>query len=423
MLNRNLSARAKLFFEYSISSWIRDSWRLAGKSQVISFSHDVARTEIRSGLFYSPLSDALLEEFAHRGLSVQSFALWGSTLTGKNSWLHPFSTNRAMTFAWFRSVAHRLLVHGELVFSNSGIFQQRVFEEILLKTGAKIVISLMPSIDLARACRSKKVALVEVIHGFGYRELAEPHKRAGHDSLPHVFLARDPVTAKTYDSLKARGCSIIATLPFLALERGLQMGGEPSTRNSGRQKSTKSPKVVLVAVSHGGELDQPSFDFKSFFKLFRSTDGLVSWRIRLHPVQAKSLRFASFRRQMDSLVGENPNTEWRTATSMSGRDAILGSNVVVTHFSEIVYDAAFLGRKSAVLWEKPRNLKLEQFRYFPELEKAGLIQFFDFEDKNLVDWLLQQKEIVPWTASSQTPLDLRETVARIVRMKEAKPWL
>ena len=201
------------------------------------------------------------------------------------------------------------------------------------------------------------------------------------------------------------------------------MGGEPSTRISGRQKFLKSPVVVLVAVSHGGELDQPFFDFDNFFKLFRSTDGLVSWRIRLHPVQAKSLRFASFRRQMDSLVRENPNTEWRTATSMSGREAILGSHVVVTHFSEIVYDAAFLGRKSAVLWEEPRNPKLERFRHFPELEKAGFVKFFDFEDRSLVDWVRQQKEIVPWTAPSQSPLDLREVVARIVRMKEVKPWL
>lgn len=158
-----------------------------------------------------------------------------------------------MTFAWFKSVLHRLFARGKIDFSNSGPSQQKFFEKILSKTGAKIVISLMPPIDLVRVCRSKNVLLIEVIHGFGYRELAEPHKFENHDSLPHVFLVRDPVTAQTYASLRALGCSIIATLPFMSLDRGLGMSGVSPARTSGRKSdSTKSVSMVLVATSHGG---------------------------------------------------------------------------------------------------------------------------------------------------------------------------
>lgn len=368
-------SKLAIFLDYAISSLSRDTWRSPGSFSVIAFAHDTTRSTVDGKANYSRLTDSLLDEFERQGHKVGSFALWGSRVTDSKAWRNPRSINRAALFAWLGSVFLRLVRKGKFDFRNVGPCQEALYRRIIRISGARIVISVSPPIPLLKACHSLGVVSAEVIHGFGYRELPTAYKDRPGTELPTFVIARDGVTAKSMKPLASEGVGVITLDPFPAarVEHSPNPFGPRANSSSDSPLPRQGPRKVLVAVSHGGHLDKPHFDLALFKRLVSESGELVFWTVRLHPVQASSARFKSFRQELAGELARYPNVELQESNRIDARDAILSSDVLVTHFSEIVYEAALLRVPSRILIEQPARPEFDRFRSYPELVKAGAL--------------------------------------------------
>ena len=405
-------AKSRMFADYAGSCRTKDTWKRAGPSEVIGFCHDTSRGYQVDGKAYSLLTDSILDEFESQGSSVQSFSLWGSRLVGERAWRQPHSLNRSYTLTVLISVFVGLFTAGKLELKNRGQSQVKLFQRILYKTGARVVIAAMPPEPLLRACRNLGVVLVEVCHGFGYRSLPRMYQGQG-ASLPRVFLARDDVTFLTLNSLASRGVSVLKMVPFPgsrfddSLSPPNQASGSLESRVTAPQKRLRR---ALVAVSHGGTLDEPYIDLKLLENLVRAGGPDIEWGIRLHPTQLKSPRFRKFRKDMDQFVAQFPNCEWERSSRTDSLTAVGSADVLLTHFSEIVYDAAFAGVASGILLEEPVRQEFEQFRQFPELVASGHLRTLNSDPDLILAWIKEGAHHNPLSS-----LDRPLAVSRVVR--------
>lgn len=409
-------SKLKIFLDYAVSSLSRDTWNSPGSFSVIAFAHDTTRSTVDGALNYSRLTDSLLDEFERRGFHVGSYALWGSRLINSKAWRNPRSINRAALAAWIGSVLLRVARRGKFDFRNIGPCQEALYRRIIDICGARVVISVSPPVPLLRACNSLGVVSVEVVHGFGYRELPTAYKGRPRAELPSFVLARDGITARSMEPLASKGVDVITLEPFpeAPVERLPKPFEQPANSFTNSQQFEQVHRKVLVAVSHGGYLDQPHLDLALLKRLVFQAGNSVFWTVRLHPIQATSARFKTFRNELAEELASYPNVELQGPNRIDVREAILSSDVVVTHFSEIVYDAAWLGVPSRILIEQPARNEFDRFRNHPELMEAGVLAFLPEDLPSCVESIVGA--VVPRDyALSQKPLSAVEFVSLLCR--------
>lgn len=414
-------SKLTIFLDYAISSLSRDTWRSPGNFSVIAFAHDTTRSTVDGKANYSRLTDSLLDEFERQGHNVGSFALWGSRMTNSKAWRNPRSINRAALLAWLGSVLLRIVWNGKFYFRNVGPCQEALYRRIIRTSGARIVISVSPPIPLLKACHSLGVVSAEVIHGFGYRELPTAYKDRPGTELPTFVLARDGITANSMKPLASEGVGVITLDPFP--RAGVEHSPNPFATSLNSSSDSPLPRQgsrkVLVAVSHGGRLDKPHFDLDLFKALLSHSTDLIFWTVRLHPVQASSARFRGFRQELARQLARYPNVELQESNRIDVRDAILSSDVLVTHFSEIVYEAALLKVPSRILIEQPARPEFDRFRNYPELEKAGVLAHLPIDIPSCVKSILDAVAPVDYTFSKNS-LSTSEVVSLLRRADSSR---
>jgi len=329
-----------------------DTSRLT-QCDAVFFCHDVDRGVSLDGEAYAPLCDSVREYCVSRGLRCITVAYPWSKFTGIRAFGAPISMNRSYFFDRLARKLHQYINIDLLA-------QKNVFEKILERTGASLIITIGSPTDLSRAAREKDVFHIELLHGIGYCSVPWGWDRLPPDSLPQGVLSLDEVSTLVFRELERRGI-MVRQIPNPFLRRFLpgRQGALPKEWLYDSSYSEKYIKSVLISLQwryagdHGdysyldGILNNGLF-YEEIAKLVAERRDIV-WKFRFHPVQLRQRKYQYLLNFMDKFVAANPNSEWRESSSLPLPAVAMNCDCHITMSSMACYDVAAMGLPSLLL--------------------------------------------------------------------------
>lgn len=374
-----------------------DDSRYLKNCDVLFICHDVDRSANINGLAYSPLCDSIREDFEMKGLDCLSVAHYGSKLTGKNGYGFPLAINR-------KFLCYLILERVFILFSLDSFFTKPSFYEYLLnETTPKIVIAIGSTDSLCREARKKNILSVELLHGTGYQfipwgwDIKEPI------CLPKVILSLDDISTEALAPLIDHGISIF-TIPNPFLKRFLPDRLELLPKEWKPLNVDGFKKRILITLSWGYSGDHGKhLEFSNILKngiLYEELVEIIKelkdvfWHIRLHPVQMQYDKYIGFRQNLDSLVMDNKNCEWKNSSSLPFPVIAANCSGNISMASMSCYDAAAMGVPSLLLCPtiQPGGVHED---WFENLVKEGYVTKNKVDKKRLQNWVQSVEKIEP----------------------------
>lgn len=180
----------------------RDSFDNLKECDILFFCHDVDRSLLLNNRSYSPLIDSIRDNFEGKEYICESISLPWSVLTGSKAHGTPICINRSLIFKKFFNQFLRITRLN--IFFNI----DSIYDEILKKTKAKLIITIGCSDDLCYRARLNKVFLVELIHGIGYTSIPWGWSNKELKFMPQGILTLDDISYKTFSPLVSKGIEI-----------------------------------------------------------------------------------------------------------------------------------------------------------------------------------------------------------------------
>ncbi len=385
----------KLFREINF----KDSIDNLKECDILFFCHDVDRSISLYQRAYSPLIDSLRDDLEDRGFNCESVALPWSSLVGDKAHGNPICINRSIIYknAIFR------------VLSRIGLYSffkiESVYEKILKKSRAKLVISIGCPDDLCFSARLNKVFHVELLHGIGYTSIPWGWSDKETRFLPQGILALDDISNKTFRPLDSKGIHV-KTIPHPFLNRfiGNELRKIPKEWLPKKNKSFSWKKEILISLQWGYAGDHGSFiEYENILKnglFYEEIEQIVKenkdilFRFRFHPVQLKNKKYKKLIRFMDCFISKYSNTEWKESSLLPYPSIVRNCDGNISMSSMSCYDSAAFGVPSLMLCPTIQ-IGAKYSDWFTDLEIEGYLERKKMGYHILKDWILTVKKKTP----------------------------
>lgn len=356
---------------------------------ILLFCHDVDRGTSLNNKAYSPLIDSVKDQFEEAGYSCLSIAHPWSKIIGNAGYGSPIAINRS----YFIAKVLSKLTHK---FGNKA--DVKLYERIIKKSNAKVIVTIGCSNELCEAARNLKVFHAELLHGIGYTPMPWGWEKKDRIHLPQAILSLDEVSTQTFSELEKYGV-LIKEIPHPFLNR-FQEGklDKIPTEWLPAKKRTKYKKEILVSLQWGYApgLDEHDF-FKGFLpnglfydelkRVIHETKNTVFWRFRFHPVQYRQPdKYEKLLLFMDEFIKENNNCEWKESTCIPLPSLLIQCSGHITMSSMTNYEAAYLGVPTLALCPSLRAGGIYE-DFFEDLVKQGYVSKQSAEVDNVLNWV------------------------------------
>ncbi|WVN42133.1 hypothetical protein AOB54_01760 [beta proteobacterium MWH-UniP1] len=377
---------------------LNDDTRRLKHCDVLFFCHDVDRGVSLNGKAYAPLCDSVREYCVSKGLRCITIAHPWSKHTGARAFGAPIAINRSYFFDRLTKKLHQLL--------NINLFvQKNVFEKILKKTGALLIITIGSPNDLSHAARKGGVFHIELLHGQGYSFVQWGWDRLPPDSLPQGVLSLDEVSTRAFRELEHSGI-VVRQIPHPFLRRFLpgKQSALPNEWIYNRSYSDKYKKTVLISLQWGYAEDHGDHwylkDILNNGLFYEEIAELVAerrdifWRFRFHPVQLRQRKYQYLLDFMDNFVAANPNSEWRESSFLPIPSVAMNCDCNITMSSMASYDVAAIGLPSLLLCPSVLPGGALQ-NSFEDLVKEGYATKSKIAKRHVYEWISNARQTAP----------------------------
>lgn len=378
---------------------LKDSFDKLKECDILFFCHDVDRSIFLNDCAYSPLIDSVKDDFERRGYVCQSISLPWSVLTDKRGQGSPVCINRSIFFQKLKT--YLLKITRLNIFFEIG----SVYAKILIKTKAKLIISIGSPDDLSHGARLKGVFHVELLHGLGYTSIQWGWTDKDIEFLPQGILALDNISHETFKPLVSKGIEI-KTVPHPFLKRFLntELNEIPYEWLPKKNKGEKWQKEILIsfqwayAGDHGPYIEYANLLRNGLFyeeiEQIVKEEQRILFRFRFHPVQLKSKKYRYLVQFMDFFVEKYPNTEWKESSFLPYPSIVKSCDGNISMSSMSCYDAATIGVPSLMLCPtiQPGGVYED---WFEDLVREGYVIKSKVDKKVLQNWVQSTEKIEP----------------------------
>ena len=369
------------------------------RCHVLTTAHDNDRSFVLpDGRHYSPLIDTLEDRLAGHGVTTLSVARIISTIKGPSAYAHVVSPEGAFARALLTKRVRAVWNRSEYAYSRA---EERIWGDILDRTGAKKVVGIMPSRELCVAARKRGVWVADMQHGV----IAESHPWYGErfrsaerpEFLPHAFLVWDPGSAEVLDWTRTHGTEVrivgnvwvsrfLRRCPSDPIVAPLQESAARTFARNGKRNILASLSWAEYNIPNGLISDE-------LVEVIRTTQDRYNWFLRLHPNQLKgfatddSVRF--FRYFAQELEGY---ATWEPATYSALPLVLDHMDMHVTWSSSVCIEAAHFGIRSCLL--NPRMAVTgEVSDYYSYYKAQGMIDSVRNTPETIHSWLQANESI------------------------------
>jgi len=380
---------------------------------VLLFCHDVDRPIDLCGKAYSPLLDSIREDLEDRRLTCKSIAHVGSYLIGKKGHGEPLSMNHAYILYSLRRKISNL-------FGLSIKFENNPYAHILEKTGAKLVLTIGSTTELASAAKFKGIYHVELLHGIGYSCVPWNWDELSSEYLPHGILSLDEISTKSLAPLKEKGIEIREIPnPFLKRFAPKSINLQPAEWSVKLDNLREYKASILVSLSWGYSGDHgpyrelanilPNGLFFDEISELVSEEQNIFWHFRFHPVQLRMKRYKKLLDFMDDFVMSHTNSEWVEATRVPFPSIAMHCDGNITMSSMSCYDAAAVGIRSLVICPTTQINGINQNLFF-DLEKESYVTKLEADKEKIRNWVHQTRKVKPRLSNLEDHCSYEDTV-------------
>lgn len=276
---------------------LRDSWKKAGRVDVLMISADSKRGELtRDGRRFNRLLDTLGLLFEREGVTSLHLSRPPSVLTTDKLWARSATFNRlyfsglVLDFFFGRLIGDHLR------------FQRAAFGRILNRTQPRLVLAEESRGYMWQACQSRNIPLVEVLHGLGYPDLSRTptFSREPSEGLPPAIASFDPTSSDSWMEITGGKGGLINLRNFW-VEEFRKDKSSPGIKEllDLRSMNTEGYEykiLVSLSWSYGSRSKKSQMpDWKlldlplGLLEAIETLGDRAFWMIRLHPAQVNSL--------------------------------------------------------------------------------------------------------------------------------------
>lgn len=362
-------------------------------SDILLFCHDVNRGIKLSNTPYSPLIDSLKDEFEKEGWICTTIASPWSKLVGSKAYGNPISINRDFLYA---KVTNFFLKKASFIKTYNS--EVKLYERIIEKSNAKLIVSMNSSNALCEAARNKKIYHAELLHGIGYTPIPWGWDLKEKKHLPQCILSLDEVSTKTFSVLRKHKIDVLG-IPHPFFKRFDKSVTDKLPQEWQKHRiDNKYDKEILVSLQWGYS---PGVDEKDIFKgtlenglyyqflenVIKETQHSVYWRFRLHPVQyTQPEKYHRQVRILNELTSKYDNTEWKQSTELPLPSLLSTISGHLTMCSMASYEAAYLGIPTLAL-EPLLRADTIYSDMFEDLVSKGYLIKRKASEKQILDWV------------------------------------
>jgi hypothetical protein len=366
------------------------------QSDVLLFCHDVNRGISLNGKAYAQLLDSVRDDLEARGLICQTIAFPWAVFVGRKSYGDAISINRP----YLKSI----LIRGVSVKLHKFILPstQNVYENILIRTNAKLIITIGSPDDLCTAARSYGAFHVELLHGIGYAFLPWDWDKKDRMNLPKGVLSLDEISTQSFSPLEKHGIQV-RTIPNPFVKRFINSDKfeVPKEWIMTYENNTKYRKQILVSLQWGYAGDSSAFAnilnnglFYDELAEVVAENKDILWRFRFHPVQLRQRKYNHLRKFMDDFVSKNSNCEWIESSSLPLPSVVMQCDGNISMTSMTCYEAAVFGVSSLMLC--PTILPGSIYEdYFSDLVAEGYVTKAAVSREQLRTWVQVVEKMKP----------------------------
>lgn len=380
------------------------------RTRVLTIAHDNDRSLFHEGKWYSPLIDTMEDDLAARGTRCVSISRITSRIKGPISYGNARSPEGRFARSLLRKRLAGLFTKGKYPYKATYPYsrsEQRIWEEILERTGARRVFGIQPSRELCVACHERGIWVADVQHGV----IAERHPWYGENFrardpvewLPDTFLLWDHGSERVIKKWsEKKGIVPIVTgnrwvARFMKSLPSDKLVAQLSERVAASRAANDRRKTILVALSWGDYNIPNGFIIEGLEQVIRKTSQEFRWLIRLHPNQLKGFateegpRF--FRYFEERLKG---HAEWESATRPPLPAVLKHVDLHISWMSSVCIEASQMGIRSALL--NPRLRDPEQIGdYYEYYREVGTVELVEESEASILAWIRRtlSREAVP----------------------------
>lgn len=373
------------FFLVKLNEFRRSELARLRQCDVLLICHDNDKGLTIGGKAYSPLLDSVYEELTERGLVCQALALPGSKLGYRETTNHSIVFSR--NYILFR-------LYNKLA-SFCGIKTASVYDSIIRKTNAKVILGIGLSSELCVSAKRSGVFDVELLHGMGYTLMPKVWQEGTRDTVPSALLVLDKKSERTMKPLEASGTKVVR-IPHPFLKRFANVLNPFHEEWRYRFPKHEYHRVVLISLQWGYAGDHGAYEcFKGLLPnglFYEDLELLIQrrrdifWKFRLHPVQLRGLMSQRSIAFMHSFSGKHVNVSWELPSSLPLPIVAQCCDAHLTMCSTSCYEVAALGLRSLVLCPTTRD-EGPFADYFDDLMKEGYVTKHAFDVDFVERWV------------------------------------
>jgi hypothetical protein len=406
----------KNFIRILSSLKLKDTIYKIPKSDTLLVCHDVDRGEIKNYKPYSKLIDSIHEDLIKKGFKVSQFSLPFTVM--EDAWSSPFRANKLFFFAYIFGGLITKFTKFFNFSSNNFIdyFNSYIFDYLLKKCNPKFIIAIGANSILCEISKKKNVPVIELLHGFGYKNLWV-WENLDSSQLPSHILSLDRTSTNTFSILKNKGTDIIE-IPHPWYKR---FYNNPDISDLDSEWLAKpdfikaGKKVILVSLTWGYDGDHGEHSYlsnlvenglipNSLINAIEYSKEDFFWCIRRHPVQYRSSKYDYQIDFLNSLTLKYSNCEWKKSTSMPLVSLFKVIDGHISMSSMTSYDAALMGIKSLLLCPSLLKGNIGE-NYFSDLEADGFVIKKTADLAYILNWVKNVKRVKGFTLTSAREQD------------------
>lgn len=366
-----------------------------GESRILTIAHDIDRSFLYDGKFYSPLISTIEDDLKKFGIECVSVARIISTIKGDKSHGRVYSPEGGFARALIKKKIKGLFLRNSYPYSNS---EEKVWTRILLNTNAKKVIAIMPSHELCAACHKLNVWVADVQHGV----IAKNHpwygkkfkEKVNVNFLPDCFLLWDKYSSEVLEEwvdkskidLKIIGNRWISRFKKLDVEDTL-VSHVYSNFIKEFSITNDSRKSILVSMSWGEEGIPNGILSDNIISLIQKTYKKYRWLLRLHPNQMIGFATEESKKFIDIFKSKlEGKAEWEYPSKAALPLLLKACSLHISWNSSVGIEAAMLGVKSAALDPRLRSTFADDYYKYYHLD--GYISFIPDNESSIHEWII-----------------------------------
>jgi hypothetical protein len=384
------------------------------RAKILTVAHDLDRSFLYRGRWYSPLIDTIEDDLRRRGVECISVSRIISRIKGKTAYGNVLSPEgsfaRALVVKRLLGLFHRTAYP----YSN---MEEKIWGHILDKTGAQKVFGIQPSRELCVACHKRGVWVADIQHGV----ISESHPWYGEqfrgnepvEYLPYAFFCWDKGSQQVIDHwAHDKGISAVVTgnrwiARFLKRDNTDSLVEDLFSEYEKENIALPKKPTILVTLSWGSLNIPNGIMHDELRNIIRRTATNYRWLVRLHPNQINGFSTHEgklfkeyFKNNLDGFA------EWRLATTNALPIVLHHCDLHISWCSSVAIEAAQMGIRSALL--DPGFRSQQHAGYYKYYRDLGMIDLLEATESAIHLWVernLNSKTVPESFASSDNTYD------------------